>query len=271
MEKCTKPRHIRDIAHLYLTGLAKSKSHFNDIVMVIGEDSSCFTALQIANLATSSALGFLTASISKSINICEISGLMPETGFYFSMPAESYMSRDEGAKESSVCALLNIKIDSSPGAASARRETLREGSLDFVHLPPLSNRSALAKALAVFDTDVHDGMVLLVVGKKEVSADKAAWLQDALGGKCRVSLLDIGKRIERNCYQKGALNPSGSLEGWHTILTDRLPVVLRSPRSVLAGAYESACESLLYRIKTSRRTVPYADRRRTASRIEISR
>jgi hypothetical protein len=84
-----KRRHIRDIAHLYISGSRDRTPAPRVTLVIVGENRACFSGFHAANLAAAlSARGC-------SVRLSERSGLLPNAGFYLALSPSQYIRWDD--------------------------------------------------------------------------------------------------------------------------------------------------------------------------------
>jgi hypothetical protein len=233
MEDHNKPRHIRDIAHLYLSRLpARSQRQH---IWLIAESRECFGAYHAANLA----LGL--ARKGTAVEMVEVSGVLPCTAFFLRLPPQVYIKHKAQYPQEPLSALGGVKV-----RFALEEPAGPKNGVELVHLPPDSDRETLQFCLGrlrenetgqraqaiVFATD---GWRALDVGQRLFGAEPAM----------RWSTLSL----ERTSPTAGGLETAGRslgyLMGWRQLLSDPVPCVVRDPESHLATSYLSICDALV--------------------------
>jgi hypothetical protein len=255
-----KPRHIRDIAHLFISRSAAKDSAPARRVYVVAVSRECFGAYHAANLA----LGFGRKDY--AVELLEVSGVLPCSAYFLRLPPRVYIRHKVRSPHEALSALGRISIRFSlPGdrenadvAATGievgpRRRSA--GAVEVYHLPPMCDLDSLERVLAetvelgdTTATSSASGRVrakAVVLAPRESEARKAArrlfqnrtavdWstlsLDDRFGGS-------VGSSSSRRCL--------GYLAGWRSLLSDPLPCVVRDPGSHVSRSYLSVCDALL--------------------------
>ena len=127
-----KPRHIRDIAHLYLSRAEKPSRSGEGFLLVAGTGRECFPAFHTVNLALAlSARGYL-------VDLVDISAEPLSVGFFLGLPPAVYQESSDNSPP--VSALGQITLAHSLRAPVLHRESTRRGGrhVRVVHLPPVS-------------------------------------------------------------------------------------------------------------------------------------
>jgi hypothetical protein len=97
-----KPRHIRDIAHLYISRMpARINRH---LVWVTAASRDCFSAYHAANLA----LGI--ARRGHVVELVEASGILPCTAYFLRLPPRVYIKHKTQCPEEPLSALGGITV-----------------------------------------------------------------------------------------------------------------------------------------------------------------
>ena len=223
-----RPRHIRDIAHLYLSRLDGPARPGERSILVAGTTRECFPAFHVANIAvTLSTLGH-------RVDLVELSGHPLNAGFFLSLPAPVYV--DEAGDGSAVSALGQVTLTRSLPDRRGLGDGDRNGSghIRVVHLPPVQDRRHLA---ALEDAlEATDSPNLLYLAQGEGPAREA-------GQETGIYVVDVdGPR--RSAGPENAVL-LGRIDRWRSSLGDPIPPVLRDPQSMLGRAYRSLCESLV--------------------------
>jgi hypothetical protein len=248
-----KPRHIRDIAHLYLSRIQKREEARHDHVLVFGSNRKCFPAFHLANLATSMSLTFFRSGSRTGITILEASGILPNTGYYLTLDPLDYLAEHGGT----IGALLSIDVKFTTAAdptctLSPATEVGRR--ISFIHLPPLSDGKRFLESLAHFEDAIDGGKIFLYVTDGGVESGGMPGRVQELLESPSLSILHVGVPGGGEDTLLGSRRILGHMpSGWRLHVSDRLPVVLRNPGGELATLYESSSEILLYRIGSERR------------------
>jgi hypothetical protein len=272
MDDLRKPRHIRDIAHLYLsrvpagprTGLAR--------VWVTAVTRESFGAYHTASLA----LGF--AHNGHAVELVEVSGVLPCTAYFLRLPPRVYLKHKEQTPDKSLSALGGISVRfslerrvetqtvDSPGfavGATTRRSGRR---VEVVHLPPASEPESLRACLAqARETAAGNDIRALVLATDESQARDVG--RRFLGGHAGLvwSTLSLERRAAIGDGSRNGGRSLGYLVGWRQLLSDSVPCVLRDPGSHVSRSYLSICDVLVSSGSFARDRNDSNQRRRAAS------
>ena len=237
------PRHIRDIAHLFISRPRERSRRLT--ILVSGLDRECFPALHVSNLALA------VRSAGATVGINEISGLVPGCGYFLSLPPAVYLPTKGRASEW-VSALGGLRLSHDVTAPEP------DPDVCFVHLPPLTRSHAISSALA--ETPRADACVVLWPSLPEARSEARS--------EAELSVADGMKALGRVRYSAGRfvlrldhtvadhwedLYPLGAVRGWRSTLSDRVPAVIRDPDSYLARSYLTAGEVLTARLAFGRK------------------
>lgn len=223
-----RPRHIRDIAHLYLS---RQKAVVRTVTLSANSREH-FSGFHAANLS----VAFVRAGY--SVRLFELSGLLPDSCYFLSLPSEITFSPSR-QRFGPVAALDGITVFFSrvapvPSPSGA-------GTIDLVHGPPESVEDS-AKSTETTPVDT----VLSIV---EIGEDTS--------GKPSTRLEVVGSATE------GAVTGGlGVISRWREGLRDRTPVAVRDPGSHLSRQYDTVAAGV---IATWRNNGERATRPATAS------
>jgi hypothetical protein len=216
MARETRPRGIRDIAHLYLSKQVRKTPPRAVNLWIVGEEKRSLSAFHTANLAAALAV--------RNLQVCvfELSGLLPNVAFYFCLPPGMYLGR-RAAPMKEFCPGLNgvsVVFDSAPLLTGP--DSRDAVTVNIVHLPPAGDSLA-----ALGDELIQEG------GEDPW----AIFLSRRAPG--------YGAEILRPWLDERAV-----LEG---AVVDRVPSVVRNPNSALSRVYLGVVDSLLARVQAVRR------------------
>jgi hypothetical protein len=246
MSDTHKPRHIKDIAHLYISNSKSMLPPPSATLLVAGDRRRCFSGLHVAGLATA------LAARNISVHLFERSGLLPNAGYFMSLPPRRYLRWVEG--EAGVDAGLGgVTIDCASGGCTPIDDGSRRPRIDVVHLPPVYPAKPFRDTLPVVRDLTNAGTVFLMLRIKTTSVDKFAGIvEDELGPAtaCVLHLNDTDSPSEGDTKNVFDL---GRITGWMGALGDRVPAPVRDPDSPLACEFNSIGESLLFKINQSGR------------------
>lgn len=253
MENRNKPRHIRDIAHLYLSRLPEKHSANRARLYLVASSVDCFSAFHTANVA----LCFRQRGF--SVRVLELSGVLPCCGYFLKLPPRVYIKRkkESPAEELSALAGISLCFAVQAPASSSRMSGAgvqtgfrrRSGSgIDIVHLPPFTAPQDAQRALqaAADARDSTGGPVRALV----LAPDDETAL--TTGGRLFGTTPDVDwvtLALDRNQLTDGRAGnfrqSLGYLAGWRPLLSDPLPCVVRDPDSHVARSYFSVSEALI--------------------------
>jgi len=232
-----RPRHIRDIAHLYVSRMRKPEHGRRLRLIVAGAERSCFPGFHTANLAVA------LAASGCAVRLAEMSGLQPNAGFFLALPPDVYIdgpALNAGGTATPVASALSgvdiaFDLAGPPTEANGGRAVV-----EVVHAPPAEFESAWRQT-AASAVEGFAGAVAVVVldGGQGVGKRLLAGLPDpARGYVLRVA-------GPRGADTPGEVQDLGAVDRWQAALSDRLPPHLRDSESHLARAYRSVAEFIL--------------------------
>lgn len=241
MTKQPRPRHIRDIAHLYLS---RRQGGARAVVSVAVTSSrrECFGGLHVANLAVAFARRKL------DVRLYELSGTLPNASFYLAHPPRLYLGTRAWGQDTFHPALAGVSLTfetAPPPAGGSGRPQVH-----LIHLPALSSGDELWGAL-----ERAEGIL---------TADRWTLLVHDAGGADAAAARRLGRRIEpQRAFTMTVGGPGpcpvpgvehlGGLGVWKPLVVDRVPVVLRNPQARASLEYLSICDSLLSRMNGNAR------------------
>lgn len=252
MTEPTRPRGIRDIAHLYLSRQARRAAPAPVDLWVVGEDRRCFSGFHAANLAAA------LAASKVHVRVFELSRLVLNSAFYFSLPPEVYLSDRASPSRQFVPGMNEISIVFDSVRLMSEPEAHDKVSVNLIHLPPLGPDepfTATAEELGRRSWADRWGVYLARGQAGSAAASLGRWI-DAK------AVFELGLiQAPPPDYVRGHL---GHITRWEPSVADRVPCIVRDPRSGLSRAYLSVVESLLARVHAVRR------RRIDGSRPELT-
>ena len=233
-----RPRHIRDIAHLYMSRRDKPRettaapAAIN--LFMTSCDAGCLSGFHAANLAAA------FAHCRAHVRVFELSGLLPNASFYFGHPAALYMDTTQHGRRKLLPALPAVSV-AFDERARPRPHTERGPVVNLFHLPPDSVMNDWSQ---VFSEKPGAGWRLhLCLGTREPGA--------VTGGPELHDTFVVA--VDEQSEEKCPMDPSSVIEDWRWAIVDRMPIVVRDPASRLARTYVATCESLLARMVTTKR------------------
>jgi hypothetical protein len=252
MDGFQKPRHIRDIAHLYISRRAMAEDERRRRVYVAAATRECFGAYHAANLA----LGFAQKGL--DVELLELSRVLPCSGYFLRLPPSVYIKHKDQSPHEALSALGGVNIrfaaprttgdDPARGiSVGSRRRTT--GTVEVFHLPPTSDLDSIERALQ--EIDAADGnrapaqVRAIVIAKSDSDALEAGRL--VFGDRPAVDWATLsldGKRRLRDGAHNG-FRSLGYISGWRSLLSDPLPCVMRDPGSHVSRCYLMVCDALL--------------------------
>lgn len=248
MNETGKPRHIRDIAHIYLSRLENTRPLAHDRLVVCGESRKTLPAFHIAALSAAFALKRSAAHAPLTVTVFDVSGVLPNVGYYFSVPSRTCLMRNRGESSGLVTALLGIKLGFSWGPAEHEGTAQSSSGLEFHHIPPFEDRKNFQHALARLRRAPLGNTVFLFITRH---GEQEREMRDAVASNLgEYPVYTLG--VERG-RREFAADQLGAVSAWESSAADRIPAVCRDPQSTLARRYQSLCEVLIYKIQENRR------------------
>lgn len=246
MADTRRPRGIRDIAHLYISSTSRRAEPpppsptLN--VFVASESRDCLSAFHVANIAAAMVLR------NASVRVFELSGLLPNAAFYFSHRPSIYLGATHAAPREFSPLLNTISISFDSVRLMGQHPV--EGKLRFnlVHLPVVSDPDSLAEVLSAMRERCPGERWVLYVSRGSTT-EGAEILSRGLAAS---DTFVLHLTSEHAAGGEG-IDHLGNLRKWEHAAADRVPAVVRNPKSGLAREYIALCESLLGRIDFSRR------------------
>ena len=254
MDNHNKPRHIRDIAHLYLSRLPARGNSRRSVIYVAAASSDCFGAYHAANIA------LCCQQRGQRVRLLELSGQLPCCGYFLRLPPAVYIKQKKDFPREQLSALGGISIcfavpdqtEGTPGPAEGITAGFRKRSgseVDIVHLPPAASRQAAEQTLRNCRV-LHEGITPSSVRAVVLADDEHA--ASVAGGRLfgKTTTIDwVVLSLNRNRPREvntGVFRQSlGYLAGWRPLLSDPLPCVVRDPESHLSRSYFSISEAML--------------------------
>lgn len=263
-----KRRHIRNIAHLYLSGSRRGEPAPHFCLVIAGDNKSCFPGFHAANLAAA------LAARGCEVRVHDRSGLLPNAGFYLALPPSTYIRWDapEGGAEP---ALAGVTFDCAIGEVDAIHGESPRAQVELFHEPPLSTAPAARRGLPSWGDGSRPLVIALIVGGEGVrprvparfpgqpGPDTVLLLRteedevpardsDQLPGETQ------GQMDQGNGSPHAAERPVteiGSVTGWEAALSDRVPAVVRAPDSGFSAAYFAVADAIRFKVDELRRTI----------------
>lgn len=243
-----RPRHIRDIAHLYISRPQHRTPAPAVSVWVTAEHKRCFPGFHAANLAAA------LSSKNCPVRLLDRSGLLPNAGYYMSLPPGRYIRwQDDG--EALSTGLAGTEVDCSTECSRPLPLGARAPRVELVHLPPISSgdrfRDALRNAGAA---DGAAGILVVLRDAGQTPAEIPPSLSVQLN-PAATFVLRVGESVSGGADEdpsawgedSGVID-LGRVADWRGAVGDRVPVVIRTPEASLSQTYRSASEALLFKI-----------------------
>lgn len=252
MEELQKPRHIRDIAHLYLSRMKSRETAPRRVVLVTAASRNEFPGYHAANLA----LGF--AQCGFTVKLLELSGLLPCSGYFLCLPPRVYVKHKLHSPYEPLSAAGGVTISFAAGERAARTAAAAENDggserkpevVELVHLPPLEYPERFEAAASEVLRDAASGTRAVVLGATSAQAAEAGRRAFQYGRVVDWFTLSLEERERFATRERSAGQPAslGYLPGWRRLLSDRVPCVLRDPACHVSRSYLSVCEALALR------------------------
>jgi hypothetical protein len=219
------PRHIRDIAHLYLSRMRGRGGGLH--LVVAGVSGDVVPAFHVANLALAAAARGITTRVRES------SGLPVNAGCFLGLNPRCWNAVPDTAT-GPVAAFARVTFALGDGA---EMDADPEDGIEIVHVPPWETGSEHAHAV---DRALARAGPAIVLFLAERDAEPRPWQRNAHGGVAsRVAF------VTRAGHAAPGNGCAGTFTRWVRVLTDPLPVVVRDPGSRLARQYDEAISHLL--------------------------
>jgi hypothetical protein len=225
------PRHIGDIAHLYLSRARVRRGASR--LLVAGVSPDAIPGFHAANLALTAAAGAMT------VRLVEASGLPVSAGCFLGLDPTCWVP-DGRAPAAAVSAFARVSFarSSGPGHPVPAMPGENGGGdvLEIVHAPPWDSGDAHVRAVA---DAAAEPTVLVYFAERDGSP--RPWLEwrDVTNVAARVAF------VTRAGTEPGNPECAGVITRWSAALTDPLPAVLRDPGSRLARQYRDVLTNLL--------------------------
>lgn len=227
------PRHVRDIAHLYLSRMRRTGGGPVRLV-VAGMSADVIPAFHVANLALAAAARGL------AVHIVDRSGLPVNAGCFLGLDPHCWVAREDGpVAPVAAFARVTFTLSRDRGSSSAQDSSTELGELvEMIHVPPFDAGPEHAHALS---GAISLAVPTVVVYLAEFLAEPRPWREmgEREGVVRRVAYVT---RAGRDGAEDGCV---GALVRWKRSLTDPLPVMVRDPDSQLARQYTDLMSKLL--------------------------
>ncbi|HET6348015.1 MAG TPA: hypothetical protein VFH88_02930 [Candidatus Krumholzibacteria bacterium] len=228
------PRHIRDIAHLYLSRMPRRDARQLRVV-VAGVNRDVMPGFHVANLALAAvARGF-------RVRIADISGLAANAGCFMALDPCCWAAGPKGHTADVVAfsgVTFALTLDGGGDGAPVSSDDTRD-RIEMVHVPPWDAGSEHVRALTLAASRYGSGAVLYLAESDEAPCP---WRQPDAAHHDAVRRVLFVTRAGRAASGDDV---AGMVTRWMRALTDPLPVVVRDPGSRLARQYGEALSNLL--------------------------
>jgi len=244
-------RHIRDIAHLYISGARHGEPAPRLCLVIAGQDRRCFPGFHAANLAAA------LAARGCEVYLHERSGLLPNAGFYFSLPPSRYIRWEDSEGETD-SGLAGVTVDCSDGTVKVARGESPRARIDLFHIPPMTEKNQAMDCSAVSGEEPETPVIVVLVGGERVwDGAPAGFLERFDPDTVLVFRTGESGAVEREAGSTAdpPFSGLGAVTGWETALADRVPVVVRAPDSGLSAGYFAAADALRFKMDELRRTI----------------
>jgi len=227
------PRHIRDIAHLYLSRMRRPGVGAVRLV-VAGVNADVIPGFHVANLALAAAARGIPTRIE------DASGLPVNAGYFLALDPHCWVSGPNG-RISNVAVFARVTftlaVDPEGNSQQISPADSRDG-VEIVHAPPWDTGPEHAHAIALA---VSRGGPTVVLYLAERDVEPRPWREIDGGHPGVVRWVAYVTSAGRAVAGDGC---AGMFTRWTRALTDPLPVVVRDPGSRLARQYSDAVSNL---------------------------
>ncbi len=256
MTDTRKPRHIRDIAHLYISRMEKREPDGPVNVVLLGTTRDCFPGFHAANIAVG------LSSIRKPVRVVELSGLWPCSAHFLSLPPQIYLRPHQPSLDEDISAVGSVSIrftlprrnreTARAGAGARLRKRSSAGAFEVYHLPPVEQMDDASEVYDAAVAFVSEPKRVVLLAMDKADAD-AAWKKTGRfwGAAQRYTVLLAGPGAGFELPEHVASGVR-RLNNWRRSLSDAIPCAVRAPDSYLSRAYAAICEALSSTALTSR-------------------
>jgi hypothetical protein len=251
MNETGRPRHIRDIAHVYLSRLRSDFNQHNYLI-ISGETRDGFAAFHTANLVTAFAVLGARSGSRTNITVFDVSEVLPNVGFFLAMPPRAYVHRSPTEARKYHSTVMDIKLCFSFPESPRERRLSGGPSLDVICLPPTELEVGFENSLVRSKSSLVEGAIFLLMRNKRRRSVQLEDLVIKHLGMVPIYVLDLEDGIQPNGCTANEFY-LGNIAEWRENLTDRVPCVLRESQSRLACSYFSLAESVLFKMRMKRR------------------
>lgn len=219
------PRHVRDIAHLYLSGMRRPPQGRVRLA-VAGMSADVMPAFHVANLALAAA------ARGAAVRVEERSGLPANAGCFLGLHPRCWIVGDDSISQP-VSAFARVSFLLGGNGVPISHPSVAENEVEIVHVPPWDSGAEHAEEMARLTAPA------IVLYLAERGAEPRPWCERNGDAIRRVAFVAGAVRagLEEGCV--------GVFTRWKRALTDPLPVVVRDPESHLSRQYRNALSTLL--------------------------
>jgi len=232
-----KPRHIRDIAPLYLSRVQPSTSaRLRRQLVVSARNADCVPGFHVANLAVSlSVLGY-------DVQLVELSGLFANSACFLALPPDVYLGYQESDVAPEVSALRGVTIHYSVEslergrasvAGSLSEAPVNRNVMELIHLPVNSDRSKFESGLRNLGSTPLQSFLYIVNEFCDLPRVNAT----------SKYIVPVVAGVRHN--PGDGVTVVDEIGRWITALVDPVPAVIRDPASRLARNYMELGEQII--------------------------
>jgi hypothetical protein len=248
MSETRKPRHIRDIAHLYLSRMQAAAPPVHDRIVLCGDSRNCLPAIHVANIAAAFALGGAGANPPLAVRVFDVSGLLPNAGYYLGLPPQVYIGHRSGNDSALQPALIGISVGFDRSAAARANQAPARAVFEVVHIPPFEFRDPFSEALAELGREPVENTFFVLLQSEARTLDG---VREIVSSRLRnAPCFGIGVEWTEDGWFRERI---GTVSGWKSNAADRIPIVCRDPHSIPARRYHSLVDGLANKIRLRRR------------------
>lgn len=257
MTEAPRPRNIRDIAHLYLSRSVNPAETSVLNIFVAASTKNSLPGFHVANIAAALATRLAT------VRVFELSGHLPNVAFYFARrPREYLVGFGEAIGEFSP-GLNSISIAFDPIRLMSEHDRQDQTRVNVIHLPSADDAVARRDLMNRLEGRLAGDHWGLCIAAGHAPPPRS--LGADLGVRMLFTVSVDGEPTSAAPKGPGDL---GQIVGWDGAVSDRLPAVVRNPRSRLSRQYLAVVESLLGRIHSMRKRFEPS---RAGARVEPAR
>jgi hypothetical protein len=215
-------------------------------LLVAADGKSGFSGFHAANLAAAFASKRLNTSL------FELSGLLPNAGYFMALPPHRYIRWNEAESDRAIPVMAGIKMCFSLRVQPGFGRRTGRPRMDLFHLPPVFPRQAFRSVLDAVSERVDQQAVVLLL-RSNASKGALDFLESVLEHSrgWTIFCVDLNPETASAGERDPRVTDLGHLGSWVNRLSDRIPTAIRIPESALARTYSSLCDTILFRINQS--------------------